>query len=388
MSKQALSLLVLTIQFLAGGRSGVSAFSLRPRTARQSRTLLLGKEWSVGDDWERLSSENPRNSAPESQDIFNRDMARFAAFAMEQSQGAPVKEPSAEEVWIKSAIDQVNNVDEPNTETMSSHDGLPTERFLDDMGREISLLVRCNESPQDMLVEAGRALPPLSDEERNDPKQLVTLSDKQWEASPFLRESLATIFQQHSTTINGDGDGEETKLAVLDAAGVASWMSKAIGDGPVSQYKNGVASVLSTHGSYGKGYLTLESFELLYLKAIVGNIQGTDSESMWRKLGQRQSSIQQVWRDLRNHGILAPVEQERARLLEDIKTRHASLSGLSITVDDEADTLLDECEIIDESFTTSHTTDREGSSSHEDVKLGPDKKTPIWMRDGDFGKSS
>ena len=174
-------------------------------------------------------------------------------------------------------------------------------------------------------------------------------------------------------------------------------MTKALGSsektGPVGKHDLRVNKVVSTHGAYGKGYLTLEEFQSLYLKAVVGTISSSKKPAtMWQQLRHKnhQKSIQSVWRDLRNHGILSPAENQRKHKLEEINSKLGRDSELSITVDQDADTLLDECEIIDfdDGDFVSDTTDREGTSSHEDVQLVPGSKTPAWIKDGEFGKWS
>jgi hypothetical protein len=58
---------------------------------------------------------------------------------------------------------------------------------------------------------------------------------------------------------------------------------------------------------------------------------------------------------------------------------------LDINVDPNSEMIMDECEITDEVIQISQTTDKEGKSSYELVELAPDRQSPLWMNDGNFG---
>jgi hypothetical protein len=387
-------MLLLRAVFFATAWSSVSAFLLSPTKRRAadrclSVVFLKNNKWSVTDDWNGLSGENPRNTAPDSREIFNQDMAWRSAVEMQKQHDStddskPVVTPSKDDVWLQDAISQIVLEDDSDSD-VNNDDSLSTDDFVESIGNEIAMLVRCNESPQDLLIQQGRALAPLSTEERNDPAQLVVFvdDDNSWQATPFFQQAVATMFHKHSVD---DHDHDEQ---VLDAPAVASWMTKSLnGKKVVGPHDHRVTSTISLHGTFLKGYLTLGNFQDLYLKAVVGEISPTDGAvSSFRALRRRATPIQAVWRDIRNNGILSPKEQERNILQEEINAK-GELQISALPDDMAVDMIMDECEILEETFEVSQGTDREGTSSHELVELARDHKTPIWVRDGEFGMYS
>jgi hypothetical protein len=324
---------------------------------------------------------------------------------------APNNDPEsvmAEHEWLKDQLDTILTVseqkdndndqddqDHPRTGSTSSSttmttepeslDGLRTETFMDDMGREIAMLVRCNKSPEDLLIQEGRALPPLTEEQRNDVTQLVTIvrAGKQtttntdgWHMTDFFQEAVAAMFDAHAVAVDDDNNN------VLDAAGVATWMQQSLGaqePGPIGRHNQRVCLTISTFSKYKTGYLDRDDFRRLYLAAVVG--EGESSTPVWRQLQYRAFEITSVWRDLRNHGIVSPVETMRAELLEQIeakyKTGPSSFDG---------DTFMDECEILEDSIVDDLMGRAQRTrSSHEQVELSSDNMTPLFIRDGDFG---
>jgi hypothetical protein len=97
-----------------------------------------------------------------------------------------------------------------------------TVNYIDDMGNEIARLVRCTERPGELLVESGRALPPLTNDEKNNPLQLVKILKDGFQSTYFLKQSVSKIFRQHATN---DLDKKEL---VLNRGGVANWMTQAL----------------------------------------------------------------------------------------------------------------------------------------------------------------
>jgi len=93
-------------------------------------------------------------------------------------------------------------MDDNNNNNNNKQDGLHTERFVDDMGREIAMLVRCNENPHHMLLSEGRAVAALTERERNDVRQLIELDEndgQQWKPTVFLKEAVSIMFQKKNT---------------------------------------------------------------------------------------------------------------------------------------------------------------------------------------------
>lgn len=371
------------------------------------RPLSASKSWSVADDWSSLSSENPSNAVPTS-DIFNQDLASQAARRMQPETFKA--EASEEDEWISEAVDTVYNhgfVEMPSPSDPSLYDTgfeLQTQKisFEDEMGNQISMLVNCNKRPEDMLVLEGRALPPLTDKEKNDVSQLVSQSDDgEYQPTQFFRDAVMTMFMKHATSETKDtGDN----CLFLDSAGVARWMTMCIGSeegGKISARDRRVLSTVAKFAPYGTGRLREEDFQNLYLSAVTEFLQG-NVKMAGRNLKMELPTLDSVWRDIRSHGILSPVELKRQHLADEIRAEYGAAShaetkekGIGLT------NLLDECEIVEwledskassfESFTTGHWDSndpgsRRKKSSHELVEIASDSKTPLRMRDGDFGK--
>lgn len=101
------------------------------------------------------------------------------------------------------------------------------------MGSEISMLVHCNESPEELLIDGGRALPPLSKEERDHVTQLVAKKgDGTYAPTDFFRNAISTMFREHCVSVKVD----ETDIPVLNAASVGRWMTKSIGEESVGPH--------------------------------------------------------------------------------------------------------------------------------------------------------
>lgn len=365
-----------------------------------SRRSTREGEWSIADDWSSLTLENPENSLPDSGTLFNQDLASNAAHEIEESFAGPPPKMSEEDIWIHDAVDEIHNsfstLDDPPLYDTSFGEG--GDNFVvhstDDMSNEIAMLVRCNEHPEELLISEGRALPPLTDEEKNHPSQLVLLTEDECEATEFLRGAVSKTFRKHATP--GEIDG----VMGLDRAGVAKWMTEALKsekmEGRVSAHDKRVLKTMSDYSSYGSGRLLEENFQHLYLSTVVGDTSKVAASvvSPARHLQLRQPFIDVVWRDLRNHNILSPAEKERKKLADELRAKNGGTKRGS-SMNDEG--FVDECEILDWDFRPEISIGSEKSqldkreakgskSSHRGIELASDNKTPIWARDGDFGK--
>jgi hypothetical protein len=106
-------------------------------------------------------------------------------------------------------------------------------------------------------------------------------------------------------------------------------------------------------------------------------------------LNLRLPFIDAVWRDIRNHSILSPVEAERKALVKEIQSQNGP-----IVAKGHGNTIMDECEILDWDFSAdsplhNHQDKQEASrskSSHKTVDFASDKKTPLYVKDGKFSK--
>ncbi len=96
------------------------------------------------------------------------------------------------------------------------------------------------------------------------------------------------------------------------------------------------------------------------------------------------------------HGILSPIEEERLQLLEKMNTRDSELTyhGSSRSAKDIDQVFVDECEILDWEYSapelnkSGHDSEKYvQESSHKLVEMADDEKTPLRIRDGNFGKS-
>jgi hypothetical protein len=342
--------------------------------------------WSPVDDWNQMSSE--RNRGPDGATILNQDLAQQAAHAMEQGT-AMTTENDPQDTWLKDTLDNIlteNNDDDHqdqdyNTLTPAEKlDGLNKEKFVDDMGREVAMLVRCNTSPQDMLIQEGRALPPLTEEQKNDVTQLVTIvrgtTNNGWQMTDFFRDAVGTMFDAHAVAVDDDNNN------VMDASGVATWMKKSLGaeePGPIGRHNQRVSLTISTFSKYGSGYLDRDDFMILYLSAIVGEATA-NSTPEWRQLKYREFEITGAWRDIRNHGMVSPVETMRAELVEEMESKYKS-DPLTLIANFMDESYFLEDSIVDDLMGR----DSRTKSSYEKVELASDNKTPLWMRDGEFG---
>mmetsp|Transcript_21065 Transcript_21065/g.31966 ORF Transcript_21065/g.31966 Transcript_21065/m.31966 type:complete len:527 (-) Transcript_21065:111-1691(-) len=343
------------------------SFAFYPSPSFTSRILQLkSSPWSAGDDWSQLSKRENDHSLSEE----NVDALQSAADAMEQ----PIYNLSDEEQQVMDIVEDIHSAALDSESQMqpiydSRWEDDAEVGFEDDMAREISLLVRCNESPDNLLIEEGRALPSLTEDERNDISQLILLEDKDFKPTDFFRNAIGAIF-----------DGHATEEGTMDASRIASWMSKSLNE-HVSPNEKRVLLTLTGFSEYGSGHLTKDDFQRLYLEAIKSALD----DSRRKKNGE--PTVESIWRDIRNHDILSPIETEHAfKMLEiqkkigDIKTEASYLSN----------DVMDECEILEHGDTYATTTSQtpeykvKEETSHELVKMAADGKTPLYLRDGQF----
>lgn len=164
---------------------------------------------------------------------------------------------------------------------------------------------------------------------------------------------------------------------------------------------------ISKYGTYGTGYLTEKDFQGLYLSIVtddLGNPKRVKPISHYSAAIKRNKlelpTLDSVWRDIRNHGLMSPVESERAHLEEEIRAEYGAADKAEAQARGKLhESLLDECEILDyqDSFGAKSILSDDLSnnqkkgirkSSHELVELSSDNETPKRVRDGEFGKNS
>ncbi len=355
---------------------------------------LKETSWGVGDDWDSLSSANP-NNAVDGSSIFNTDPAAKAAKLMNYwDEESSDYETSEEDILVRDTVDSINNPlmgsDITNLyDTKASFDEYTkTESFFDEMGREISLLVRCNESPDQLLISLGRRLPKLEEEEKYNPQQLLNeQSGEKPQPTDFFASAIRGMFHMHASPNIKGGDS-----LVLFPEGIASWMTKSLGQN-VGKFDRRISIVLGKYSTYGSGFVTESQFLSLYMDA------ATTAEAPRRKQVRAPTrkqkrdenpTILSVWRDLENHGFRPPIVEEREILQQQIDTEFGKEKVSDIQP------MIDECEILEWSDDehsnprASSSSQMEGASSdtkkssHELVALASDNKTPSRLRDGDF----
>ena len=428
-----------------------------------------GDGWSVADDWESLSAENPTNSVPDSATLFNQDIASQAAQSiLADNHGDDAILVTEEDVWLNEVIEDIlqnplsstplydtrlHDDDEPGGKSRRKTTTTTTKEddrraFEEHMGAEIAMLVRCNESPEDMLVTTGRALEELTVAQKQDVSQLLvwknvdtTHSDTdndiettkatagRWEPTLFFRQALATMFHVHASSTDND-DKEE---ATMDAKAISRWMTQSLGSEldsytqrkskgqgwknqvvtretktiRIGPHDSRVLAAISKYSTYGTGKVALDNFVQLYMDALVQTKSGEtldEQESLEVLKVYNADHIRQVWRDLGNHGIVGPTEQAWKREQAKLEAEHGSLPDQLSNHHDRkqqssgnhVDFFVDECEILDFTYDAPPTEEQIESGhdaknnkyikkgSHEQVPLANDGKTPLYMDEGDF----
>ena len=358
------------------------------------------ESWDVTDDWSNLSSGSPIN-AIDGASIFNLDLASEAAKEMNDWVDSSEFQSSAEDDLISNAVDVINgpnlDVSAPNLyDTAESFDTFTkTERFVDEMGTEISLLVRCNESPEKLLVSLGRRLPELDDAQRYDASQLITdaatgtgtnESKSAIVPTDFFTSAIRAMFHMHALPSSKDANA-----LVLCSTGIAAWMSQSLQE-KLGKFDRRVNVVLGKYSSLGSGFLTEDQFLSLYMDAakLARPLKPKRRTIRPTRTQDDQPTIRSVWRDIENHGFKPPIVEERELKQAEIDEKFG-VEKSSSSMD-----MMDECEILEwkddehSNIRSSSSSQMIGASSdtkkssHEFVMLASDNKTPSRLRDGEF----
>jgi len=346
------------------------------------KTSLHQHSWGVVDDWNGLSSDIDDNVR-----ISDSSYLEFEAFSKNLG-----KEMSEEEKQLAGNIDIIHKnvlkdeysdrsyfIDTVSNDKSNKNQILPEENEMD----EIIKLVRCNQSPDDILIREGRALKPLNDAERLDLSQLATplsmntaetktkpkfiVNNKHFQSTEFFDNSISQIFSTYAIM-------NDKYEYILDASALSAWLSVCFNE-HVGKYNKDILFLISKYGTYGSGYLIKNEFHQLYLEAL----QRALNES---RLDQVSKTASALWNDFYSHGIISPSEamhcsletamMEKMSQIIDEKNGQHSFHDLDI---------MDECEILDWGEDG-----QEGvmPSSHELVELASDNKTPKRIREGKF----
>ncbi|MGK3752022.1 MAG: hypothetical protein ACI8RD_004326 [Bacillariaceae sp.] len=266
--------------------------------------------WSVsGDNWESISDTS---SVTDQENI-----SEFTNEMTDDTVSPQIIQISEEDNWIQDDVDEIIdeihnaystldvNLYDTSFDEPSKVDNRIKESIENDMDDEIAMLIRCNERPTSLLIEEGRAIAPLTKEEKDDVSQLVVLNMDTYEATKFLKDAVSKIFSEHAIHSVIDG------VLSMDRTCIASWMTKSLreeGKSKVSPHDKRVLKTLSDFSTYGSGRLVEIDLQRLYLSCIVGDIPNLSSVSLKRHLEFRKSFRDVVWRDIRGkHNKIGPL---------------------------------------------------------------------------------
>jgi len=200
--------------------------------------------WGVGESWDSLSNEGDGVSAPLSPEEMNDPIGRAVKILEQEAHKNDAQAYKMD--FIDQAVETIQSFhgdpsDPPlydTTESLEKYVG--SDQFAADADQEISLLLRCNKSPETFLVKEGRALFPLTKDERHDIAQLVLVSLEQdpntIEITDFVKDAVSKMFLQHAKT------EEKSNAIIMDRGCVAKWMTQSLGEGSISKHDKRVTS--------------------------------------------------------------------------------------------------------------------------------------------------
>ena len=338
----------------------IACYLNRRPTSLDSNKLY--DQWNEDDDWSSLSSEN---KAVDSFSIYNKDVLLDAANEMTKSAISDEYAKSDnynDDEYLVDVIDSIHmEFLEPNTpalydtvkyEDFETH--VHSQSFWDEVGNEISLLVRCNESPHELLISEGRALPLLTEEELYDFHQLVNIhthtnnSDEdpksariQLEPTAYFQNAIAQIFLAHAKKRKTSDVNNSTEM-IMDSSAIASWLSTCLRE-KIGRFDKRVIQILSKHGKYKSGVLTRENLQSLYLKSVGQELLHPVRRTILKEKTQKRLS---VWNDLIRHDIDPPVLNERKKLQAEIDKVTGSSRSIDVPQKLSSSLFMDECEIV------------------------------------------
>jgi len=392
-----------------------SSTSRRSSSTDETKSNSIDTSWGPADDWENLAIQQQDQNTDNFLSFFQdpaRDVARSIEEGLEleaqqqlelqnqleEEEKVESARASAEDEFVSDMVDSIHTVWDPSGpalyDTNESFDKYTnSDDFSDDLGKEIGLLVRCNEVPETINIDEGRALPELKDEHKYDVQQLVLKKSSltgdeegtnQYEATEFFSIALSKMFQYTTRFSKGRKEGQPPALT---KEAVAKWMSRCLGE-KMGMYDRRVTATVARYGT--AGVIHKDQFTTLYMEATTSDMM-EDSESWKRKESLKRMKLAQpnfmnVWRDLENHGFSPPIVVERQKMQLMIDAEFETKEEVEVGSDNSFSNFMDECEIL-EWGDNEHSSPRPSSrnkSSHELVELCSDKKTPKRLRDGDF----
>jgi len=411
--------------------------------------------WGLGDDWSTLSSDNEAattmptassSASSSSAENGSFDVMDEAARILEEQEkmmsewdtttatasasassvegtnlndSTHVKTSAEEyddEYFVENAVDMISSHTDYNdpadmklydTVKMASTSSSSTTKeekqqsssSMVDQEEEIAFMIRCNQSPQQLLVSQGRAMPELTDREKYNPEFLlertttssataaaVTASaggddpiilPLQPKATEYLERAVDKMFNAHSI------DDHANNEKVLDRKALSKWMTKCVSSPlkpsesyVIGPYDGSISATLSRYStSHGSGRLTLSEFRALYLEVTwSGYVHSIIHRENADAGGEGQqhhpiipssaaragvlfagkpntekmlkgATLSLVWRDLEAHEIFSPAEEERVSTMMEMERLRAETTMITTNNDP---LLLDECELFDD----------------------------------------
>ena len=361
----------------------IAAFSYGPEfTKSQIKTSIDlrnsvndNNDWGIGDDWSMLSNQEQGRTSSHQNEMFDESFF-YEGVGYEPNPLNEISDFAAPDEHIDDVIDSIFSLaymdsSVPLYDTASDYDAyVKSDRYVDDGSKEISMLIRCNEEPEQLHVDSGRALQKPTNENMYNENFLIDKNSGN--PTQFFHDAVQQMFDTHSKVID-----KSLGIPVLDASGIAAWLAQSLSNNKVSKFDSRVLFILTKYSTYGSGFLSIENFQCLYLDALMNN-------KLNKRPASNSPSISDIWRDFRAHGILSPIETEYLAFQQKVDEEIQS-SGNSQMLPNKDNSFYDECEILDWGYKANDENGRKRRSSHENVKLSKiDNKTPLHVKDGDF----
>ena len=426
----------------------------------ESSTTNQAKQWGIGDDWSKLSADSadlPKITYSSDYDIMS-EAAQIMQDQEEQfsqqwetaSDGGDnisstndenakaIKHPPDD--FVENAVDMIaGNMDynEPGGVQLYDTISSTNSQSKRDLKRkieedELSFMIRCNQTPEQLLIEKGKALPELTDEMKYSVEYLlekVSMDQHlplklQPMMTKFFQRSVKKMFDTHSIK------EVDTDTMILDREALSKWMSTCItsplqnsSKHKIGAHDNSISILLSRYSkTYGSGRLTYDEFNDLYLEVAWSGYVRDVRENKANYLSNdvsykipsadegvlihgkqntehllKEASIDLIWRDLEAYGCFSPAEEERIKLLKEITYSSSFTTNNS-------DLLMDECELFEEyedrlarqTYSDDNENDMLGverdwglvekkeKGSHKLVEMTTNGQVPKRIRDGQF----
>jgi len=256
-------------------------------------------QWDIADDWSNLSVDNVVNTySPSDLNVMDeaaqilQQQAEFSnisewdasdddsSSSATTSVGRQAAAATITDDFVAAAVDTiVGNFDytEPGVQLYDTLSSMNAQKESDHEADEISFMIRCNQSPEQFLIDQGRALPELTDDLKYSPEflfeKVTTGSDQfthlplQPKMTPFFQRGVRKMFDKHSVMKIGDE-------SILDREALARWMSTCVNSSlqaskqlTIGAHETGISAILSRYSNtYGSGRLTYDEFKNLYLE--------------------------------------------------------------------------------------------------------------------------